>query len=193
MFGFILFFFLENIIITGDILLELFGFLFISILGTVLHFTYDFSNHDKYASLFSAVNESVWEHMKLAVFPSLLWLLIEVPFLKNNSNFLLAKCISLIVIILLIPTLYYLAKYIFGKNITWIDILIFYVSVGFGQICSYIVLNIPKAHPTFNYLSLIIMILIYGYFLIATLIPGESEIYLDPLTNKKGILGHRKK
>ena len=171
--------------------MELYGFLFISIVGTILHFVYDWSNHDKYVSIFGAVNESVWEHMKLVVFPSLVWLLIEIPFVGNNPNFLLAKCISLIVMILLIPTLFYLLKYIFKKVIFIVDILIFYVSVGLGQYFSYLILSKEAVSGIYNYISLVIMIIIYGYFLIATLIPGKGEIYVDPITKKKGIKGHK--
>ena len=41
----------------------LISFLVISIVGTLLHFVYEWSNHNKIVSLFAAVNESTWEHM----------------------------------------------------------------------------------------------------------------------------------
>ena len=171
-------------------MIDFYGFLFISILGTLFHFTYDASGHDKYVSLFSAVNESVWEHMKLVVFPSLVWLLIEIPFSYKNPNFLTSKCISLISMILLIPTLFYIMKKLFKKNIFIIDILIFYISIGVGQYLSYLIKNNILVEPTFNYISLIILIMVYGYFLIATFLPGKSDIYTDPITKKKGFKGH---
>ena len=174
-------------------MINFYGFLFISLLGTILHFVYDWSNHNKYVGVFSAVNESVWEHMKLVVFPSLIWLLIEIPFIGDNPNFILAKSISLIVMTIFIPTAFYLLKYLFVKLPFVIDILIFYVAVGFGQYLSYIILNIPKVSSVYNYISLIIMIIIYGYFLIATIIPGKGEIYVDPMSKKSGIKGHRLK
>ena len=34
--------------------------MFISLIGTLSHFTYDISNHNKIIGLFSAVNESTW-------------------------------------------------------------------------------------------------------------------------------------
>lgn len=43
--------------------------IFCLILGTFLHFTYELSNFNPVIGLFSAVNESVWEHLKLLVFP----------------------------------------------------------------------------------------------------------------------------
>ena len=172
-------------------MIEFYGFLFISIVGSLLHFTYEWSNHNKYVSLLSAVNESVWEHMKLLVFPSLVWMIIEIPFISNNSNFLTAKFVSLIVMILLVPTLFYLFKYLIKQSILIVDILIFYVAVGVGQFLSYIILGASVLPNIFNYISLIGLILIYSYFLIATLIPGKGDIYVDPNTKKKGILGHR--
>lgn len=168
-----------------------YGFLFISIVGSILHFTYDLSKHNKYAGILSAVNESVWEHMKLLVFPSLVWLLIEVPFIGDNPNFLTAKAVSLITMVLLVPTLFYLIKYLFKKSYLIIDILIFYIAVGIGQYLASIILNLEALPKVFNYFSLVLLICLYGYFLIATILPGEGDIYIDPNTNKKGIEGHR--
>ena len=168
-----------------------YGFLFISILGTILHFTYDLSNHNKYVGLFSAVNESVWEHMKLVVFPSLIWTLIEIPFLYDNHNFIFAKFISLMTMLFLIPFLFYLAKHLFKKNYLLLDILIFYIAVGVGCLISFYILKAKDIPAFINYLSLIGLLFIYGYFLIATLIPGKSIVYNDPKTNKKGIAAHR--
>ena len=45
----------------------------ISLIGTISHFLYDISNHNKFVGLFSAVNESTWEHIKIALTPALLW------------------------------------------------------------------------------------------------------------------------
>ena len=47
------------------------GFLFTSILGTFLHFLFELSGRSVIAAIFSAVNESIWEHMKLIYYPML--------------------------------------------------------------------------------------------------------------------------
>ena len=52
-------------------------FLFISVLGVLLHFTYEWSGDNPIVALFSAVNESTWEHLKLLFFPMLLLTIIE--------------------------------------------------------------------------------------------------------------------
>ena len=45
------------------------GFLFTSVLGTALHFLFDLPGGSAVAALFSAVNESIWEHIKLIYYP----------------------------------------------------------------------------------------------------------------------------
>jgi glycerol uptake facilitator-like aquaporin len=45
---------------------EIVGTLFIIFLGSALHFTYELSGKLAIVGAFSAVNESVWEHLKLA-------------------------------------------------------------------------------------------------------------------------------
>jgi ethanolamine utilization microcompartment shell protein EutS len=71
---------------------EIVGAVFIVFLGSALHFTYELSGKLVFVGAFSAVNESVWEHLKLAFWPSLIWMLIEyVPLKKQTNNFLIAS------------------------------------------------------------------------------------------------------
>lgn len=44
---------------------QIFSVIFTFIFGTLLHFTYEWSNQNLVVSLFSAINESTWEHLKL--------------------------------------------------------------------------------------------------------------------------------
>ena len=47
------------------------GFTFTAVLGTLLHFLYEWTQMIAFAP-FSAVNESTWEHMKLLFIPMFL-------------------------------------------------------------------------------------------------------------------------
>ena len=47
----------------------IFSIIFTFILGTLLHFTYKWSEENAIVGIFSAVNESTWEHLKLLYFP----------------------------------------------------------------------------------------------------------------------------
>ena len=50
---------------------EIAGIAFIILLGSALHFTYELSGESPIVGVFSAVNESVWEHMKIAFSPQI--------------------------------------------------------------------------------------------------------------------------
>jgi hypothetical protein len=63
--------------------LALLGMVFIALLGTALHFTYDLSRGNILVAGFSAVNESVWEHLKLVFWPAVVLALIEIAYLRK--------------------------------------------------------------------------------------------------------------
>jgi hypothetical protein len=47
------------------------GVLFIAVFGTSLHFAFELSNFWKPVAIIAAVNESIWEHLKLVFWPGL--------------------------------------------------------------------------------------------------------------------------
>lgn len=107
------------------------GFVFVSILGTLSHFFYEWSGGNPIIALFSPVNESTWEHMKLLFFPMLIWALFVPSSLNDSfpclrSNILTGNIIGT----LLIPVLFYTYSGILGFTVTIIDILIFFISVA---------------------------------------------------------------
>lgn len=52
------------------------GILFVIIVGFIAHFIFEATNENPVVAAFVPVNESVWEHLKLLVFPYLLFVLI---------------------------------------------------------------------------------------------------------------------
>lgn len=173
-------------------MIQLLGFIFISVLGIISHFLYEWSNHNKYFAIFFAVNESTWEHIKIAVGPSLLWILIEIIFNYSNPNFLFAKVISLLTIILLIPLLHYLYLLILKKHNFIFSIFNFLFSIGLGQYLSYLILKYGNTSNITNYLSLLIIVIIAICYLTLTCTPLRNILFKDPITNKYGINAHRK-
>ena len=93
-------------------------FLFISILGVLLHFTYEWSDQNRIVGLFSAVNESTWEHLKLLFFPMLLLTLIELFFFheKMPANYLWARTLGILSGMIFIVAVFYTLLGILGKN-----------------------------------------------------------------------------
>ncbi len=55
------------------LLFETFGIVVIVLAGSALHFAYAWSGESWPVAVFAAVNESVWEHLKLAFWPAMAW------------------------------------------------------------------------------------------------------------------------
>ena len=162
----------------------------ISVIGTLSHFLYDISNHNKVIGLFAAVNESTWEHIKIALTPTLLWGLVDGFIYGSNPNYFFAKFVSLISIIILMPALYYSHKAIIKKELFFIDIISFYIVIIFSQYLFYLLIRINALPYIIQYLSCVGIFLLFGGYMIHTLMPAKSFLFKDPITNKYGYKAH---
>lgn len=167
------------------------GFFFISIIGTLLHFTYDFSNHNKIVGLFSAVNESTWEHIKMVLSPFFIWSLVDGFFYGNDPNYFFSKLIGVLTIIIVIPLIFYGYKVFTKKSILVIDIATFFIAIFLSQYFSYIVLITANTFYIVNYISFVFLLSIFGIYLLSTVYPIKSFIFKDPITKQYGLKGHK--
>ncbi len=111
------------------------GFLWISLWGTLLHFTYEWSGGNSFVGLFSAVNESVWEHLKLLFFPTAAYALILFPFVrKKYPAFLTAFAAAVLCAMLAMTAIFYTYSGILGKSLPAVDIALFYVCAALNVI-----------------------------------------------------------
>ena len=167
--------------------LEIAGTLFIIFLGTALHFTFDFSGRNPIVGSFSAVNESVWEHLKLPFWPALLLMLIEIyPLRKEVSNFFAAKAIGLIVMIVIIPAVFY-AYTVFTEEILVVDIATFMIAVVVGQVTSYKLYKKDTSSKRTEIVALIVITLLAIIFVTFTYYPPHLSIFQDSNTGQYGI------
>lgn len=142
------------------------GILFVSILGTLLHFTYEWSSNNSIVGLFSAVNESTWEHMKLIFFPMLLFSLIESIRLKDSySSLFCADTAAILFGTFLIPVIFYTYSGVLGTNIDFINILIFYLCVFLAYCFRYFLVKKETVLPcTFLLILLTVFIILFFVF-----------------------------
>ena len=163
------------------------GFVFTSAMGTFLHFLYDITEENTIVSLFSAVNESTWEHMKLLFFPMFVYSLFGYRFLSEEyENFRFAKLIGTLTGLILIPVIYYTYTGISGVSADWFNITIFFVSAG----VSYLVeTKILKNGIGKNFPQKIVFPLLTGIailFFVFTFFPPEIPLFIDPVTKRYG-------
>ena len=170
---------------------ELLGILFITILGGLLHFTFEMSDYNPIVGTFSAVNESVWEHLKLGFFPAILWAIIEYRQIKKEvKNFFLAKTVVPYTIIVIIPLIFYSYTFFTGDSIFLIDIMSFIVAVIIGQLLSYRLLIHKQLPDKLEKLALIALLLLAVAFVVFTFYPPEIFLFQDAVTGEYGIVQH---
>jgi hypothetical protein len=167
---------------------EMVGIAFIIFLGSAFHFTYELSGRFAFVGAFSAVNESVWEHLKLAFWPSLIWLLIEyLPINKLTNNFVESKTIGTCTMIALIPIVFYSYTSITGESIFAIDISTYVVAVVVGQIVSYTLFKKNQFLRNTDKVALVILIVLGITFTVFTFYPPHLPIFQDPISSGYGI------
>ena len=114
------------------------GILWTIVLGTLSHFFYQWSHENMLVGLFSPVNESVWEHLKLLFFPALTYMFIEQKAMGKAMPGLLGKnLLGLFAGLLVMPLLFYGYTAFSGKSILLVDIGIFCVCVSLTFLLPY--------------------------------------------------------
>lgn len=165
---------------------EMWGVIVSILLGSTLHFTYAWSGHNPLVAIFSAVNESTWEHLKIAFWPTFVFAVIEwFIFSKDVKNFCLATMVKLFSMPIIIMTLFYGWLAIFPDNFIW-DISIFVLAVILGYYFSYRLMKITKPLG-WEKISLVIILIGLLKFSFFTYFPPKIFMFQDPIKGGYGI------
>ncbi|HZW81851.1 MAG TPA: DUF6512 family protein [Candidatus Deferrimicrobium sp.] len=167
---------------------ELSGIVFLIVVGSLLHFTFDWSNRLPLVGLLSPVNESVWEHLKLGFWSLVLFSSIEYWFIRHETNnFLLAKGLGVVILQVVILSVFYTYTMFSGEPILAIDISSYILGCVLCQVVSYIILTRVSGKKLLNNVGLA-LIIIHAVLLIAfTFAPPRLPIFQDSHTLTYGI------
>lgn len=164
------------------------GFFFSSIVGVLLHFLYDWTGERILVALFSAVNESIWEHMKILFFSLLFFSIIQSKYSKETyENFWCAKLVGIMMGVLLIPMIYYTYTGIFGISLDWFNIFIFFISVAVSYYIEIKIMQSAQEMCVSQEIAKSILCIVVFVFMIFTLFPPQIMIFQDPVTGTYGI------
>ena len=162
----------------------IYGTIFELIVGTLLHFTYEWSGNNPIVGAFSAVNESTWEHLKLVFFPMLIITILGY-FLTKNPRYICARTLGIVTSILFIIIFFYTYTGIIGTNFTFLDIGSFFVSIILGEYISYkyMISDNRCNKPT----AIAILTVLTIAFITFTYITLQIGLFKDPVNNQYGI------
>lgn len=167
---------------------EAYGFLFITLIGSLMHFCFEWSGGFVPLALFCSVNESVWEHLKLGFWPAFFLAIFEyVCWGKTSRNFIVAKVISLCIIPAAIAAIFYSYTCILGRNFLILDISSFVLAILLAQYISYKLITGSKDYSHYNKAALIFLAVLTLAFCLLTFFAPGFEPFLDPHTGKPGI------
>lgn len=170
-----------------SILWQAAGFATVTFCGTILHFLYDWAGGNILVSLFSGVNESTWEHMKLLFWPLFLFALVQRLFFKDQENYWCVKLAEILLGLVLIPVLFYTYNGVFGKSPDWINIAIFYITALLVFLFEWWAFKKDWLQCTHPRLAPAAICLIGMLFVVFTFAPPQIPLFQDPLTGTFGI------
>ena len=162
---------------------QILAILFTLIVGTLLHFTYEWSGNNQIVGTFSAIKESTWEHLKLIFFPMLVFAIFEGTRVYNETNnYIEAKTIAIVFGMLFITVFFYTYTGIIGTNFAVLDIGSFVIATILSEFISYKIMK-KESFSTrkTRIISVIILILITIMFVFFTFNPLNINYFRDPV------------
>ncbi len=155
----------------------LFGVLLISGLGIFLHYAYELSDNNQFVALIAPVNESIWEHLKMAFYGMIIYALIEYIFIgKEQKNFIFAKAFASLLACFLLAVLYYGYTNFLDPEL-YLDIIIFVIAILIAQLISYAIMKSKFHFYGLNYIGLIAIFLCTFVFSSYTYEAPNDEIF----------------
>ena len=169
---------------------EVAGLFFTLIWGNLFHFVFDWSGENELIGAIAAVNESVWEHLKLLIVPWVLWSVVEVLALRRSRICVLApRASALLVGVLCIPVAYYTYVGSSGANVAILNIIIFQLAVLLAFFVSWRLLDKGRLQgAVWSILGGAVLLALLALTVYWTYSPLEIPLFTDSQTGQTGIV-----
>lgn len=172
----------------GVFLWEASGAAFMILAGSALHFVFDWTGGWPPVAVIAAVNESIWEHLKLAFWPGIAWALLSPKGVRLPLRARLAgKGFGLLVAAVLIVAIFRGYTAILHHNILLLDIATFAFAVLAGQLVSAWLSMRAAAHRGTLILGAALLLAQLAAFASLTYVPPEHSLFLDSRNGLAGI------
>ena len=158
-------------------------------LGYLFHYLFKFFSSSPFVAPLFPINESIFEHLKLLLYPFVLVSLIEILIRKKKFQSTLPyRIFGITFSIIFLPLTYYLLKRIFG-NVHIGNIILYFVFLFLSYFITYYFEKketvSSKAVIILSYSTLFLLIFL---FTLLTFLPPEAELFKDPTLNTYGYL-----
>ena len=166
------------------------GFIFTAVAGTLLHFLFDWTGGNGVTALFSAVNESIWEHLKLLFYPMVFVAMVEYFFWGGEmETFWWVKLVGVLTGLALIVVVYYTYTGALGVKADWLNITLFFLAAGVAYWVETRLLQRGFSCKLRPRLAFGLLCLISVAFTVLTFVPPHIPLFQDPLRGIYGLQG----
>lgn len=168
----------------------LIGIPILFLIGSCMHFLYNFTGDNVIIGAIAPVNESVWEHLKMVLLPVILWWTIyyftagEINNIDKNKWFT-GALVSLLTALITIPLLFYFYTKAFGIELLVVDILLLFLALLFGQLAGLHFYKYSEGIASITSISIILLLIFL--FILFTFYPPHLPIFRDGMTGMYGI------
>jgi hypothetical protein len=164
---------------------EAVGVMVITLLGSALHFAYAWSGQSGWVAIFAAINESVWEHLKLAFWPAVLWSLVGALAIRGHvRNFWLGRVVAVTLPTVLIAGGYYGYTALLGHHLLLADLVLFGLSILVGQLAALTVYQLPNLGRGPARLALVVIAVGCLAFGSLSFFPPDLALFEDPAASQ---------
>ncbi len=170
----------------------LLGIPFIVLFSSLLHFVYGWSGELTLVGMFSPINESVWEHQKLAFSSILIWWVITYLILHkkikiSSTRWVSSLAVAEIICPLVVISIFYVLKDGFGIESLFWDIAALVIGVILAQLVAFHTYRYGRCGQICFILAVLFLIAMAVIFILFTFSPPHYPIFMDSITGTYGI------
>lgn len=171
--------------------LDLFATIPIFLAGSALHFAYGWLGQWPPVAFFAAVNESVWEHLKIAFWPALIWAFVQLWLGRPRKiGYWAARGFGLLTISVVIVVVFYGYTSILGANFLPLDITTFAMSILIGQAVSNFALSAVRSSRLVRILGQAALVAQVGAFSVFSYAPPHLMLFKDARNGLYGLAAY---
>ena len=145
------------------------GIVVVCLASIPLHFVYEWTGENTLAGIFTPINESIWEHLKLVYWPLLLWWTVGYLIFRDRKSLSISKwftaaLVSIIISMVFIVGWYYTWTEAFDVHSSIIDVGSLFIAVPIAQLIAIHVYKAVQPRVVYLLLSIGILLALAGLF-----------------------------
>ncbi|MBP1743124.1 MAG: hypothetical protein H6Q58_102 [Firmicutes bacterium] len=158
----------------------------------VMHFLYELSGNMAAVGLFAPVNESVWEHQKLAFVPMLLWWILSFIVLRKRPGmsalrWFFSGAVAELVCPLFIISFFYIHTGALGLHSLLLDVSSLFIGVILAQTGGLHAYRYSRLSPIWVFVIFLMTALLFLAYIVFTFAPPHLPLFMDSLTGSYGM------